>query len=51
MMFSQKGKNVYSRRRSTSGKSMLYFNEIRLEVLLDWFGLLITVVMLVVNVV
>ena len=30
---------------------MLYFNEIRLEVLLDRFGLSITVVMLVVNVV
>ena len=30
---------------------MLYFNEVRLEVLLEWFGLSITVVMLVVNVV
>ena len=30
---------------------MLYSNEVRLEVLLEWFGLSITVVMLVVNVV
>ena len=51
MRFSQKGENVFSHRRSTSGKSMLYFNEVRLEVLLEWFGLSITVVMLVVNVV
>ena len=43
--------SVIDDRRSTSGKSMLYFNEVRLEVLLDWFGLSITVVMLVVNVV